>query len=243
MDPAVYDRMAAHEDRHWWFVARRQIVADVIGKRINPRSHCRILEAGCGTGGNIGMLRQFGDVVAFEPDAGARKWAAEKARVEVRDGRLPDCIPYASDRFDIVAMLDVLEHVEDDVGSLGTVARHLTENGSVLLTVPAYKFLWSAHDARHHHKRRYNRRGLLAAVRGAGLEPVYVTHFNTWLFPLVAGVRLIKKALGRVDTADDSMPPSPLNKLLVAIFGAERLIVPRWPMPFGVSLLVVARRQ
>lgn len=94
MDPAVYERMAAHEDRHWWFVARRQIVADVIARQVPLPRNGHILEAGCGTGGNIAMLSRFGEVAAFEPDAGARRWAADKAQVEVRDGRLPDHIPY-----------------------------------------------------------------------------------------------------------------------------------------------------
>ena len=242
MDPQVYSRMAANEDQHWWFVARRKILTEVIARRIAPTKDCQILEAGCGTGGNLAMLRQFGQLNAFELDDGARDLAAKKSGIAVQSGRLPDRVPFDSESFDLVAMLDVLEHVDDDVGSLKAIAQSLKRDGRLLLTVPAYAFLWSAHDVSHHHRRRYNRRQLVSVARAAGLEPLYVSHFNSWLFPLVAVVRLLKKLLVRSESADDGMPPTILNKLLRMVFASERLVVPRWPLPFGVSLMLVARR-
>ena len=242
MDPAVYDRMAAHEDRHWWFVARRRILDRLIARRIEPKGECRILEAGCGTGGNLAMLGRFGLAAAFEPDPTARALASAKSAAEVRDGALPDRVPFARDSFDLVAMLDVLEHVEDDVGSLKAVAERLARDGRLVLTVPAYRFLWSRHDELHHHKRRYRKDGLLAVARAAGLQPEYVSYFNTLLFPLVAAKRLLGRLLGDSGGADDEMPSPALNRLLGAVFAIERHLLGRVVLPFGVSLVMVARR-
>ncbi len=242
MDPAVYERMAAHEDRHWWFVARRRILDRLIARRIEPKRDCKILEAGCGTGGNLGMLGRFGRAAAFEPDAAARALASAKSAAEVRDGALPDRVPFAPESFDLVAMLDVLEHVDDDVGSLKAVAERLVRGGRLVLTVPAYRFLWSRHDELHHHKRRYRKEGLLAVARAAGLQPEYISYFNTLLFPLVAAKRLVGRLLGDSGKADDEMPPAGLNRLLGAVFAIERHLLGRVALPFGVSLVMVARR-
>lgn len=243
MDPDVYARMAAHDDKHWWFVARRRILARAIARQVRPSADLRILEAGCGTGGNLPMLRKFGHVSAFEMDADARRLAKERSGVEVLDGRLPDRVPFAPGSFDLVALLDVLEHVEDDVGSLAAAARTLAPGGRLLLTVPAYQFLWSRHDELHHHKRRYDRQSLLRTLQAAGLEPLHVSYFNTLLFPVVAGVRQFGKLFGIRDAADDALPPAVLNRLLTTVFGLERYLVDRWPLPFGVSLLLVARQR
>jgi SAM-dependent methyltransferase len=160
----------------------------------------------------------------------------------VRDGTLPDRVPFAPESFDLVAMLDVLEHVDDDVGSLKAVAERLVRGGRLVLTVPAYRFLWSRHDELHHHKRRYRKEGLLAVARAAGLEPEYVSYFNTLLFPLVAAKRLAGRLLGDSGKADDEMPPAGLNRLLGAVFAIERHLLGRVALPFGVSLVMVARR-
>ena len=242
MDPAVYARMAAHEDSHWWCVARRRILSDGIARRIKPRAGCRILEAGCGTGGNLQMLCRFGRASAFEPEASARTVAAAKSGVEIREGALPDAVPFAPESFEMIAMLDVLEHVEDDAASLAALAQRLVRGGTLLLTVPAFPFLWSRHDELHHHKRRYRRRDLIAAVRAAGLVPTYVSHFNSLLFPVVVARRLAARLLGDTGTADDEMPGTHLNRLLGAVFAAERHILPRASLPFGVSLLMTAQR-
>jgi len=241
MEREVYHRMAALQDRHWWFVGRRRVLAAVLA-RLNLPKGARILEAGCGTGGNLAMLSCFGDVHGFEPDAEARALVDGHMSCDLRDGRLPDGIPFAPGSFDLVTALDVVEHLEDDRASLQALAAQLRPGGLLLITVPAWKFLWSQHDESHHHRRRYGRDELLRLVEEVGLRPELVTFFNSLLFPVVVLVRLLKKLLRIEDAADDVLPPAAANRLLTALFAAERFFVGRLPMPPGVSLLVVARR-
>lgn len=241
MNPEVYRRLAELEEGHWWFVARRRILEGVLARLPLPEAP-RILEVGCGTGGNLAMLARLGEVVAVEPTALARSLAAEKGDFDIRPGRLPDDLPFAAASFDLVVALDVLEHVEDDEGSLRAIARLLRPGGFAIFTVPAFPFLWSGHDRAHHHKRRYRKVELRHKVGQADLAPRLVSYFNFWLFPVIAAVRLIKK-LGGVDSADDArMPSSIVNRILAGIFASERHLLGRLPLPFGASLLLVGAR-
>ena len=242
MEPGVYARMAEIEARHWWFVARRAILAEVLLRLVDLSPPARILEAGCGTGGNLAMLSRFGEVAAFEPDAEARRMARGKGAFDIREGRLPGEIPFEPGCFDLVAAFDVLEHVEDDLSSLRALHDQLRPGGSMLITVPAFDFLWSRHDERHHHERRYSSAGLRHRASNAGLTPVEVTYFNSVLFPLIAGVRLGKKILGLEDAEDEVMLPAPFNGILCGLFASERHLMGRVRMPFGVSLLMIARK-
>lgn len=242
MEPEVYARMAAQEAEHWWFVGRRRIVAAVMSRVVElPPQGARLLEAGCGTGGNLMMLSRFGAVSAFEPDDGAQRIAREKGDFDIRAGRLPDEVPFAPRSFDLVAALDVLEHLDDDLSSLCALRSRLRPGGWLLVTVPAFDFLWSEHDERHHHRRRYSRTRLVRQVTSAGFTPVVLTCFNSLLFPLVVGVRMAKKVLKLEDTADDIMPSHMINRVLMEIFASERHLVGRVPLRFGVSLLMIAR--
>ncbi len=242
MERHVYLRMTALEDRHWWFVARRRILAEVLTRCIDLPASADILEAGCGTGGNLAMLARFGRVRAIEPNAEARALASGKGDFDIRDGRLPDGLPFAPDSFDLVAALDVVEHLDDDVASLRSLADVLRPDGHLLITVPAFAFLWSEHDVQHHHKRRYTKARLLRAVTDAGLAPVAASYFNTWLFPLAAAVRMAKNLLHIKGVDDDAMPPAVLNRLLAAVFASERWLIGRVPLPFGLSILMICRK-
>ena len=217
MDRAVYANMAEIEDQHWWFVARRQILATVIARLGLPVSP-RILEVGCGTGGNLAMLARFGTVVGIEPDDEARDRAAAKGGFDIRSGRLPTDLPIEPASFDLVAGFDVIEHLDDDVGCLRALAGCLKPGGTAIFTVPAYGFLWSRHDDLHHHKRRYTCSGFAAALAAAGFSQMRTTYFNTLLFPLIAAVRVVKTVAmpGRGDT-DDRLPGPALNGMLRAI--------------------------
>ncbi len=241
MNPEAYERMASLEDRHWWFLARRAIVAKIIaGLKLPPQA--RILDAGCGTGGNLAMLRNFGEVEATEMDDGARTIAAAKGVAAVSPGRLPDALPFQGAEFDLITLLDVLEHVADDEAALESLSGLLRPGGHLVTTVPAFSFLWSEHDEVHRHYRRYRKRELENKVRQAGMNVVYASYFNTFLFPLIATVRLGGRFLKRRKGGDLVMPGGGVNRLLYAIFSSERALLGKMRLPFGVSLLLVARK-
>ena len=241
MEAQVFERMAELDSTHWWFVARRDILEELIRRVVKPPEGARILEVGCGTGHNLAMLSKFGAVEATELDPTARALAAKRLGRAVEAAALPDLSAYPASHFDLVAMLDVLEHVSDPDGSLEAIRERLKPGGKLLVTVPANPWMWSAHDVAHHHHRRYRKAELAAAAREAGFAIDLLSPFNTLLFPLVAAARIAGKVTGR-DSADDAMPPRPVNTILRSVFGAEAGLIGRVPLPVGVSLVAVLSR-
>ena len=242
MKPGIYTLMAASEENHWWFTARRAIVEKII-TQLNLPPGAKILEAGCGTGGNLSMLGKYGQVHAMELDEQARQIANAKGIAQIVYGRLPDEVPYQPEQFDLIVLLDVLEHVEDDCGSLEALKKLLKPEGHLLLTVPAFPSLWSEHDVAHYHKRRYRLNDLKNKVGNAGLEVTYASYFNTLLFPLIFAARQLGNLFQRkTESGDLAMPHPLLNRLLYAVFSCERLVLGRWQLPFGVSAILLAQK-
>ena len=238
MERAVFDRMAEQDQVHWWYVARRRILADLIAREVKLPKDARLLEIGCGTGHNLDMLRRFGRLDAIELDPAARALASKRLGHVVGDAALPELPGIADRTYHLIALLDVLEHVDGDEAALSSIAAKLAPGGSILITVPAYQWMWSAHDEAHHHKRRYSKRSLRAVAEKAGLRVHRIGYFNSLLFPIAATVRLAGKAMGR-KAGDDQVPPAPLNRLFRSIFGLERHLVGRVPLPAGVSLFAI----
>ncbi|GMV55887.1 MAG: hypothetical protein AMXMBFR6_16920 [Betaproteobacteria bacterium] len=240
MEPEMYRQMAQDQQSHWWFVARRQVLGAILDSLSLP-ADARILEVGCGTGGNLGMLSRYGRVSAIESDPYARTHASELSGLTVRDGSLPDGLPDFGHEFDLICLFDVLEHVEADTAALAALSRRLVPGGRLLISVPAYQWLFGGHDRAHHHFRRYTVTELRTKAARAGLTVVRSGYFNTVLFPLV----LVRRVLGRLagGQGDDAAMPAPMvNRILRALFSVESRVVARRLFPFGTSALALLRR-
>jgi SAM-dependent methyltransferase len=243
MNPAAYLEMAETESIHWWYSGRRSILWSIIVNSNLPLKS-EVLEVGCGTGGNLEMLANFGTVSAFEMDENALEIACKKTdnHYEIKKGYLPNQIPFTNRQFDLIVMTDVLEHIEQDVEALVSIKKLLKKNGCVILTVPAYQWLYGTHDKFLHHYRRYSARRLIKIIESSGFVSEKLSYFNTILFPLAVMVRIMDK-FGRSQTATGtSVPPKFINIILKALFSAERYLLGKFDFPFGVSLLCVLRK-
>lgn len=238
MDRVIYDRMAEHDSTHWWYRARRDVLGDLIRRRVPLPAAATILEIGCGTGHNLPMLAQFGTVDAIEIDPASRAVASGRLGRPVGDAPLPALTGVPDASYDLIALLDVLEHIDDDRAALAAIAARLRPGGRVLLTVPQFMWLWSGHDVANHHFRRYTKATLRAAIDGSGLRLDLLQSFNSLLFPLAAADRLMARVTGR-EGSDDALPPAPVNAVFERVFALERHLVGRMPMPPGVSLVAL----
>ncbi|NML32532.1 class I SAM-dependent methyltransferase [Paraburkholderia antibiotica] len=244
MSPDAYLEMAATEAEHWWFRARRDVLHTLLEQLALPHDAC-VLEVGSGTGGNLDMLAGFGTVCGLEMDPTARALSARKTggHFDIRAGHCPDDVPFHGERFDLICFFDCLEHIADDTASLARMQDLLTPRGRIVVTVPAGKKLWSAHDVFLHHYRRYSRDSLLRCASAAGYEVERISYFNTLLYPLALAARWADRLLQRQRSTGDAIPPAPLNAALYRIFSAERHWLARAPLPYGVSLFAILRKR
>lgn len=243
MEKLAYFQMAETEQRHWWFSGRRTILERMLLHHLPVEGPRHILEIGAGTGGNLAMLRNFGALSATEMDKDARQIARGRSGIEVLPGSLPDELPRFPRKFELVCLFDVLEHVDDDAGSLAAICKLMALEGLLLLTVPAYPWLWSTHDEIFHHKRRYTRKSLHAVIISAGLRARRLCYFNTFLFPAAVLGKIIDRLRTGESSSGTDMPPPALNTILTRIFAMEAGLLTHFDLPFGVSLLALLERH
>jgi SAM-dependent methyltransferase len=239
MERVVYQQMAELDDRHWWYRARRRILADLIRREARPPANAQILEIGCGTGHNLEMLGEFGHVDGLELDEEARALSEKRLGRRVMSSPLPELAEVANRHYDLIGAFDVIEHIEDDRAALACIATKLKPGGKFVMAVPAHQCMWSAHDVVNHHKRRYSKAALRALIEGSPLQLVKIGYFNSLLFPLAMAERATSKLRGK-ENADVRLPPAPLNAALEKVFEAERYLVGRLPLPPGLSLFAIA---
>lgn len=240
MRDELIDQMERVQREHFWFQARSRILLTLLEPRLAPGA--RVLDAGCGTGLLLSQLPEGLRLAGLDLSPRALEHAARRLPgAELRPGSLPGDLSFTEASMDWILLTDVLEHVEDDAAALAALARLLAPGGRLLLTVPAFPFLWTRHDTEHGHFRRYTRARLRARLQEAGFTIERLTFYNTLLFPAVLAVRALKRITGR-EGDDMEIPPAPLNTLFRWIFSLERFWLPVAGFPLGVSLLAIARK-
>ncbi len=230
------------EDRHWWYRGRRTVLSRAIARLDLPRP-ARVLDAGCGSGRNMVELARLGAVTGVELSRTSVSLARARQVGDVVEGSVLD-MPFESASFDLAASLDVIEHLDEDLEALRELRRVVAPGGFLLVTVPAYEWLWSGHDEINHHHRRYTRRSLQRVAEQAGWRQTRTSYFNSLLLP----VAILLRALDRLSTKttesslDLWVPPEPLNWLLERPLALEAVMVGRGGrIPAGLSLLSVFR--
>ncbi len=244
-DDAYFDTMARHARTHWWYEGRRTLVQRALEAQPVPPGV--VLDVGCGTGDNMEMLTAATGAPTLGTDLS--RYALQHAMRGAGGGvrtlvALAEHLPVASGVCALVSSMDVVEHLDDDLVGLTEYRRVLVPGGLLLLTVPAYQWLWGEHDVRAAHRRRYRVGGLVTVVEQAGFEVLRTTYYNSFLVPAAAALR--RTPLKRlVKGSDEEVGDASafVAKVMTRLSNAERRVALRRSVPFGLSILLVGRRR
>ena len=243
MEAIAYHLMAALEAEHWWYRGRRAVIRRLLS-RLDLPADARLLDVGSGTGGNLGLLGERGRVTGVEPspeaaDLGAGAWAGRVVRARAAE------LPFASGSFDVVAALDVLEHLHDEIEVLDEFHRVLRRGGHVVLFVPAFAMLSGHEDVVSRHLRRYRAGEIRRLLEATRFEVRHLGHATTLLFPLAAAVKVAKRLVFRSGPARadvGALPPRWLNEALAGLLEAEAEVTATAEVPRGASFVTAARK-
>jgi SAM-dependent methyltransferase len=245
MEPKVYLRHIENEEVHWWFKARRAIIYSIIKNNINFESKkINILDYGAGSGTNIGMLNKFGYVHVYEKDEKTSRFLKEKFKKyeNIKIIQKPNN-NNNKEFFDLILIADVIEHVEDDMAILQYLSELLNKKGQILITVPAFDFLFSNKDKVLRHYRRYNKKNIKKII-SKYFNITKLSYYNFFLFIPLA-IYIICSKIFRVNFIDfvEKKPNIILNSILFQIFHSEKFLLNFLNFPFGLSLIVLAKKK
>lgn len=245
MKQEMYAHIYQLEQTHWWYVARRKIIFEWVLTVLKDRRAPQVLDVGCGTGLNIVHLHKNGyrKTIGLDVSAKALSFCQSRGLTRLVRGDAGK-IPLQDGAFDVVMGLDLLEHLDDDRQALAELARVLAPGGALITFAPAFDFLWGLQDEVSHHRRRYRAKNFRRMVQDCGLSIEKLTYVNFFLFPLIWAGRLALRLSGyRIrGVSENDLHPRWSNGLLEAIFSTERTLLKHVDLPFGVSVLCVARK-
>jgi len=224
---------------HWWWRARTKYVIEALRRYCPPAGWPTILDVGCGDGLFFEQLKQFGKVNGIEPCAElVRPGNPDRHRIHL----CPFDQHFTPAKYSLILMLDVLEHLAEPIKALRHAMDLLEPEGTFVATVPAFRLLWTNHDTLNHHLTRYTARSLREVATSAGLEIKEQRYFFHWTFPVKLGVRLAERVL-RLKPQSPTVGPSWMNEFLYEVTRFEQVALKRMPIPFGSSLMLVAKRR
>ncbi|NWG20475.1 MAG: class I SAM-dependent methyltransferase [Chloroflexi bacterium] len=244
MERAEYEVMAAVENRHWWYGGMRAITAALLDEVYAGRCDLRILDAGCGTGGNVAFLRRYGSVAAIDLAPEAAAFGGERLRGALVRGMV-QTLPFISEWFDLVTSFEVLYHrgVPDEAPALNEAWRVLRPGGRLLVRLPAFEWLRGEHDRAVHGRRRYTAGDVCALLKDFEIERI--SYVNTLLLPLPLMQRFIERMAPPADhgSSDLALPPALVNEALRWPLAAEAAWLARGhSFPVGLSVICRARK-
>jgi SAM-dependent methyltransferase len=245
VEDTAYRQFVELEETHFWFVSRRRIFFHLLDRALAGRSDLRILDVGCGAGGMLEPLAKYGEVTGIDTSEELVDFCRERGFDRVSVASAYD-LPVAAGSMDLITLFDTIEHVPDDARVLAQCRAALAPGGLLFLSVPAYQFLFANNDRVAHHQRRYTGGEVRRKLMAAGFDPVKVTYFNTILFPAILPAVLAKKLRERWSDPGDatnlSHELSPrFNRLLSGAMSSERHVLSRTELPFGHSIIGMAR--
>lgn len=242
MQEIVYHTNYQLEDTYWWFIARNKIIEKIILKKCKFNQKDTLLDVGCGTGGFAAYISKHFNVVGLDTSDIALDYCRKRGLSNLHNCLLKD-FPKDNYNTKIVAMLDVVEHIEDDADVVKQVYDLLPENGYFVAAVPAYQWMWSRHDEIHMHYRRYNKKRFLKLFKDAGFKIEYHSYFNTFLFLPAFLKRMLNKLKKEAENPSPVEEVSPfLNRVFKGIFKSESAFLPPFRFPFGVSFVAVGKK-
>lgn len=243
MQEVVYHSNYEIEETYFWFLARNEILKKIIKNNTNLNSGDKVIDIGCGTGGFAQvLLNESYDVTCLDTEELAIEYCKKRGIKNLYLGDLKSYLSKHDNKFKAAFMLDVIEHIPDDQEVVNDVYKILEDKGYFIAAVPAFQWLWSKHDEIHMHYRRYNIKNFSKLFLNAGFKIDYVSYFNSFLFLPAVLKRFIDKITKNENDKPVDEVSSTVNNLFYKIFKSEKNLLGKFKFPFGLSIILIARK-
>ncbi len=240
------------EDRHWWFASRTRAILAYLDRYVGAGKGLQVLDVGCGAGNMMHHLAHYGHVVGVDNNPKPLEVARQRG-LDVRAGTA-DALPFGESEFDLLTVLDTVEHVPAEARVFEECHRVLRRGGKVLITGPAFMFLWSRNDVINMHQRRYTVSELRGKLEAHGFKVLRISYNNFFIFPLAALLILLRRGRAEPELASphfdedayqvEMEPASPtVNRVLTFVGKIEVALLKRVSLPFGTSIIAIAEKR